>query len=108
MTEFSLFTSTLILTYVLTYVLMNVLGLDNEIVKYFLLCLFNIVVSLEGRIRWLLSPLLDTTLSLNIYRYTGGAFLILIINIPSKFFGMILIALYISFFSFLQSELKID
>lgn len=88
----------LALAYILSDVTIWVVGVENKQIKWALIFIYNLLITFMPGVRCFLSPLMVPELNWQIYRYTGGFFIIAGGFISNKFFGIIYIGLYAGFF----------
>jgi hypothetical protein len=92
------------LAYVLSDVTIWVFGVENKQIKSVIIFIYNVLITFMPGVRSFLSPLMVPELNWQIYRYTGGFFLIAGGFISNKFFGIIYIGLYAGFFYFIAKN----
>lgn len=71
---------------------------ESKHLKMGLIYSYSLMISFMPKVRLFLSPLMVPELNWQVYRYTGGFFLISLGHITNKFFSIIFIALYVLFF----------
>lgn len=94
----------LCLAYILSDVTIWVVGIENKQIKWVLIYVYNILITFMHGVRSFLSPLMVPELNWQIYRYTGGFFVISLGFISNKLFGMIYTGLYAGFFYFIAKK----
>ena len=64
------------LAYILSDVTIWVLGVENKQIKLVFIFIYNVLITFMPGVRGFLSPLMVPELNWQIYRYTGGFFII--------------------------------
>lgn len=86
------------LVVILADMTVRAVNIENKYVKYWLVCLYNLMISFMPGVRSFLSPLMVPELNWQIYRYTAGLCFIFALHIDNKFFNFLFIGLYVLFF----------
>ena len=94
----------LALAYILSDVTIWVLGVENKQINWVFIFIYNVLITFMPGVRGFLSPLMVPELNWQVYRYTGGFFIISVGFISNKFFGIIYIGLYAGFFYFIAKN----
>ncbi len=94
----------LALAYILSDITIWVVGVENKQIKWVLIFIYNVLITFMPGVRGFLSPLMVPEINWQIYRYTGGFFIIAGGFISNKFFGIIYIGLYAGFFYFIAKK----
>jgi hypothetical protein len=86
------------LVFILADMTVRVFNIENKYLKYWLVCLYNLMISFMPGVRLFLSPLMVPELNWQIYRYTAGLYFIFAVYINNKFFSFLCVVLYVLFF----------